>query len=127
MATQADFWGEIGQEELRTPVTIMREQAALLGAKTQNVIEARVRTDAGVNSSWFVHHFDLIVPSLDNYSYELFRVQHQIELYPVNTTGPSREQLRLETEEQFREWLRGKLSSSETKRIIANLLALARG
>lgn len=125
MAAQTDFWGELGTAELRTPVTIMREQAALLGAKTQNVIEASVRTDTSI-VNWFVHHFDLIVPSMDNYSYELFRVQHQIELYPVYTTVPSVGQLQLETEEQFREWLRGKLSSSETKRIIANLLSLAR-
>jgi hypothetical protein len=35
MAAQTDLWGEIAQEQVRTPVTIMKEQAALLGKKTQ--------------------------------------------------------------------------------------------
>lgn len=130
MATQVDFWGDIGGAELRTPVTIMREQAALLGAKTQNVIEARVKTDS-LGDGWFVHRFTLIVPSMDNYAYELFSVQHPVDLYPVtvpgaNVPGPTRVQLNLGTEETFTDWLRAKLSSAETKRIIGNLLAMAK-
>ena len=34
MATQADFWGQIQVDDIRTPVAILREQAALLGPKT---------------------------------------------------------------------------------------------
>jgi hypothetical protein len=44
MATQTDFWGEIVSAAERTPVSIMREQAALLGTKTRNLIEARVES-----------------------------------------------------------------------------------
>lgn len=124
MATQTDFWGDLGVAELRTPVTIMREQAALLGAKTQNLIEARVRTS--VLDNYFWHFFDLIVPSMDNYSYELFSVWHAVELYPVRIPERPFGAQQLPTEQAFTDWLRDKLSSAETKRIITNLLSLAK-
>jgi len=119
MATRTDFWGDIEPAQVRTPAAILREQAALLGTKTQNLVEARVETDI---DQWheFNHRFLLVVPALSNYSYQLFRVEHGVNLYPVRV---DRESLRLENEEAFIEWLRRTLSSAETKRIIGNLLA----
>jgi hypothetical protein len=119
MATQTDFWGEIEQPIVRTPVAILKEQAALLGAKTQNLIEAEVTTLARGGE---IHHsLYLVVPAMD-YRYELLRMWHRVtELYPVHPIAHSF--LSLETEEQFVEWLRERLSSSETKRIVGNLLA----
>jgi len=81
MAAQTDFWGEIAPAAVRTPLAILREQAALLGAKTKNLIEATVATS--VNGPQFQHRFNLVVPSLGNYTYELFWVTHGIEMYPI--------------------------------------------
>jgi hypothetical protein len=120
MATQTDFWGEIEQPIVRTPVAILKEQAALLGTKTKNLIEAEVYTD--MNSGALDHHLYLVVPAM-GYRYELLRFWHSAtDLYPVTTISASTVQS-LETEEQFVEWLRERLSSSETKRIVGNLLA----
>jgi hypothetical protein len=122
MATQTDFWGEIQSEHIRTPVAILREQAALLGPKTQNLVEAKVKTEPWPGGE-FRHSFNLVVPALGNHTYELFRVYNPMSLYPVKTdTSPS-----LKDEEEFKTWLRDKLSSPETKRIIANLIAQASG
>lgn len=120
MATQADFWGEIAPAQVRTPVSILREQAALLGRKTNNTLEAKVSTTVS-EASLFVHNFDLVVPALDGYTYRLFRLYHGADIYPVRTDDTP--QKRLENEYEFSEWLRERLSSPETKRIIANLLA----
>ena len=122
MATQTDLWGEIQTEEIRTPVAILREQAALLGPKTQNVVEAKVQTDPTPGGE-FRHRFNLVVPALDNYTYQLFSVHHPMGLYPLTAnTGRG-----LQDEETFKTWLRETLSSPETKRIIANLIAQASG
>jgi hypothetical protein len=118
MATQVDFWGDIEPAEVRTPVAILREQAALLRTKTRNAIEARVDTDVFYGT--FQHSFRLVVPALDNYTYELFSVRYGIDLYPV-TAGLNE----LKTEDEFKDWLRQRLSSPETKKIIGNLLAQA--
>jgi hypothetical protein len=120
MSTQADFWGDVVQSEGRTPVAVLREQATLLGGKTQNVIEAKVDTEVSGRS--FRHSFSLVVPALDNYTYQLFVIQHGVNLYPVTVQNPYQE---LKTEEEFIDWLRQRLSSAETKKIIGNLLAQA--
>ncbi|SPE30838.1 hypothetical protein SBA3_1700005 [Candidatus Sulfopaludibacter sp. SbA3] len=119
MAAQTDFWGDIAPAQVRTPVAIMKEQAALLGKKTQNVVEGRVAS--AVHAQQFVHRFHLVVPALDGYTYELFRVAQEIDIYPLITD----EGTRLENEEAFTNWLRAKLSSDKTKKILGNLLAQA--
>lgn len=122
MAAQTDFWGEIVPAGERTPLAIMREQAGLLGTKTKNLVEATVNTNVD-SYGRFIHRFVLVVPSLSNYKYELFRIQHGVAIYPIDIPGPLTPQF--ETEPQFVDWLHSKLSSVETKRIIANLLAQA--
>jgi hypothetical protein len=148
MTAQTDFWGEIVPAQERTPLAILREQASLLGTKTKNLVEATVDTSVSPNGQ-FIHRFTLVVPSLSSYKYELFRIQHGVVSYPISVTSevpamPTIRELQtaplifgevlardltryrqLETEQEFVDWLRGKLSSPETKRIIANLLAQA--
>lgn len=118
MATQTDFWGDIAPSAVRTPVTILRQQATLLGAKTKDLIEATVFTESGRGS--FRHLFDLVVPGLDNYTYNLFAIDHGIDLHPV--TVLNRDQ-KFETEAEFTNWLRAELSSDKTRKVIGNLLA----
>jgi hypothetical protein len=124
MAAVTDLWGDLAPAEVRTPVAILREQAALLGSKTQNQVEASVRTEIVKGfGSQFRHTFNLVVPGLDNYTYRLFGIHHGVEMYPVNTDERmGLIDVELNTEEEFLEWLRNKLSSIETKRIISNLL-----
>ena len=124
MAAQTDLWGDLTTSaQVRTPLAILREQASLLGKKTQNLVEASVQTSI-LPGQRFVHSFNLVVPALSNYSYSLFVVKHGIELYPVSVEDP--EVPPLETEQAFMNWLRYILSSDKTKRLIGNLLAQAR-
>jgi hypothetical protein len=117
MAASTDLWGEIEATQIRTPLVILREQAALLGAKTKNLVEASVNTHA--DGDTFIHNFNLDVPALGRYRYNLFNIQHGPSIYPVTVSSKHR----LDTEQEFIEWLGAKLSSPETKRIVANLLA----
>ena len=119
MAAQQDFWGELQQVQFRTPVAILKEQVALLGQKTGHLVSAKVVSET--RGSTFIHRFALVVPALDEYSYELFLIQHGVDLYPVTGFLGSDPVLRAEAE--FANWLRETLSPAETKRIISNLLA----
>ena len=120
MATQPDFWGDLQVAEIRTPVAVLKEQAALLGIKTNNVLEGKITTQ--IQHGEFYHSFNVVVPTLDDYTYELFTVNHPVNMYPLNVTYTG---TMLKTEVEFTAWLREKLSSPETKRIITNLLAQA--
>ena len=123
MAAQTDFWGDIVPTVVRTPAAILKEQAAFLGAKTKNLIEARVATEAAFGE--IRHRFLLVVPALDHYSYQLFRIEHDVNLYPV--TVESEPPVRLDSERDFNNWLQAKLSSDHTKKIVGNLLAQVAG
>jgi hypothetical protein len=120
MAAQTDLWGDIQTEKIRTPVSILREQAALLGPKTQNIVEAKVDTRSERGD--FYHYFTLVVPALDNYKYNLFAISHDIRLYPVLVQS---EGTQLTNEQTFTEWLGRKLTSAETRKLISSLIAQA--
>jgi len=120
---QEDFWGEIEVGGTQTPSLILKQQAALLGEKTKHMLEAKVRARASDGD--FHYSFELVAPALDNYTYQLFQVRHGADLYPVFAElSPFEEKLM--TENQFKDWVHNKLSSPDTKRIVANLLNLAR-
>lgn len=123
MATQiADLWGGFEPAEVRTPLSILRQQAALLGDKTNHLVEARVNTHT--SGPYINHAFNLVVPALEDYTYQLFQMSHGIELYPV-VLDSTHKYLKLENEEAFVGWLSSCLSSETTKRIIGNLMAQA--
>lgn len=93
----------------------------MLGQKTQNLIEAQVARTSNYGGD-FVLSLNIVVPGLDGYTYELLSVRHPVTLYPVTVLYDG---TTLKDEEAFVEWLRLKLSSPDTHRIIGNLLSQA--
>lgn len=83
-----DLWpAEIGASNLRTPVSILREQASLLGVKTNNVVEGAVG-ELNTPVAWggkhdFAYAFYIVAPLLKNYRYRLFAIAHTLEMYPL--------------------------------------------
>jgi hypothetical protein len=107
-----DLWPtdiENSDIELKAPVYILKQQASLLGKKTQNIVTAEVGkpiqsniwvgrksqigamdspfTSLGfsdsVDNTIFFHSFYLVAPAFANYRYELFTIVNDIRLYPV--------------------------------------------
>ncbi len=71
--------------KIKAPVAILKEQAALLGEKTDNIVTAMVvsYSPAGLELRRFHYIFYIEAPILAGYRYELFTMSHDIELYPV--------------------------------------------
>ncbi len=81
MPDAEDLWPEsIGESSLVSPVSILKEQARLLGQKTKQRVTGEVATL--INGAFFVHVFNISAPTL-SYKYELFRVTHKISFYPL--------------------------------------------
>ncbi|MEW5801929.1 MAG: hypothetical protein AB1847_07460 [bacterium] len=82
-----DMWPEsIGQNiALKPPSAILKEQAALLGNKTKNIVTAEVknRGESGLGS--FSYNFNLVAPAY-GYRYKLFQVWYGLEYYPIHFT-----------------------------------------
>jgi hypothetical protein len=80
--TQVDLWPDtFSIEGLNAPVNLLREQAALLGKKTNNLVQADVKQDKS-SFGKFTYSFYLAAPAL-NYQYRLFQIHHDVSLYPV--------------------------------------------
>jgi hypothetical protein len=125
-----DLWPAIEKGNTRTPVSILKQQAALLGKHTKNLLEASVDTDASPGR--FAHRFIIEAPALGGYRYELFSIQHDEKLYPVKVISappgtPIQDEIKwrkgFESEETFVDWLKAALNSADTKRLLSNLLA----
>ncbi|MBP0018505.1 MAG: hypothetical protein J7647_13270 [Cyanobacteria bacterium SBLK] len=141
MNTNAEnLWGDIPtSEDMRTPSTILREQASKLTELTQGLLEGEVvfipydnisfahklyeRLDP--NQQKFYGTLRIKVPSLANYTYSLLEIGYSIQAYPVFVRNLAGEDSKQEcaNEEEFKVVLRGILSSDEVKRVIAILLS----
>lgn len=120
--TIPDFWPtDFGVGTVRTPAAILREQAARLGEKTRHLVVAKVEQSPRGNTFGF--SFNLMAPALGSYRYVLFSIEYGIEPYPLTVYGLQPSGFKVSSEEEFIELLRKTLSSEETKRVIATLLA----
>ena len=126
-ALQIDLWPKAKFEtDLVTPVSILRRQAALLGEKTQQLVTADVSTST--IGGLVEHSFRLVVPALDNYKYELFRVTHKVDqLYPLIGFFEDKGIPGLRDQSAFVQWLKEILSSESTLKKIDSLMAQAKG
>ncbi len=112
----------------RTPLTILKEQAAQLGVATKNLLVGQVTTQSHLdgNEPYFNHWFNIVAPALDRYAYQLLTVSHRMDLYPLTinfhaTKPPTL--TKVTSEAEFVAYLQQVFASAETRRIIGALLA----
>jgi hypothetical protein len=117
----------------RTPLTILKEQAAQLGAMTKNLLEGRVETVAqpAGGDRVFRHRFIIVAPSIDSYAFLLLEVSHKLEPYPARATfygrpGDTPAFKEVASEDEFVDYLRTVFASDATRRVIGALLAQVR-
>ena len=117
------LWGQIPKTgNLRTPITILREQAGLLGEATNNILQGDVSVSRAGED--FLLTLVIIAPSLDNYRYAILTVHHKMTLYPLLVerliTGGS---VQCNNEDSFKTTLKDILSSPRVHLVIDSLLS----
>jgi len=133
------FWpADLAFDEKNAPVTILREQASLLGQQTQNIVQAQVEPMSWLtNPEKFGYAFYIITSLLENYRYKLFTIEYDVNLYPVTVKadedirdeilGKNIEsltaQMSADSEEAFSELLKKIFHSQKTKKIIRAILS----
>jgi hypothetical protein len=135
-----DLWpSDIGYSAKRAPVVILREQASLLGQKTQNILQAEVEPQSGMSSGIKLKHtpfeysFRVVAKALGNYRYNLFKIFHDIMLYPVEIQGDNDilkevagegvDCILADSEDEFKAILKKILGSEKTREVIAALMS----
>jgi hypothetical protein len=148
-----DLWPSdiAAQGKAIAPVTILRRQAALLGQKTGNLVEAEVRATGpeALGGDEFNFSFSFVAPTLNDYRYRLFTISHSHEIYPVKIflnsgkraedrilmsapvkhflNGEPFQEVECESESRFLDVLRAIFDAPKTRQIIRALLALLAG
>jgi hypothetical protein len=123
MPDSDDFWpANIAESNLITPVTILKEQAALLGEKTRQLVKGEVVTQT--TGTLLVHYFYIVAPTL-SYRFELFNVQHHVNFYPL-VLGYLNKSTSLPTENDFKEKLKEIFAAQHTLNVVHSILAQVR-
>lgn len=120
-----NLWGDFSDlKKLKTPKAILREQAALLTNLTKGLLQGGVRERQ--DEEGFLVILYVMVQSLNNYTYDVLRVYHELKFYPLSiedyTKGESWE---CSDENDFIGTIKGILSSSELRNVIQGLISQA--
>ncbi len=123
--TTENFWGELPKvEKARTPLSILKEQAAMLGQLSNRLLEGDVTLESSSHSK-IDAFLSIVAPSLGGYSIYIIRIMYDIQIYPLTVTTlfePVNRPHEIHNEEEFIEYLKAILSSDKVKRIISSLL-----
>ncbi|MDM8523547.1 hypothetical protein QUF80_09275 [Desulfococcaceae bacterium HSG8] len=121
--TTENLWGELPEiGKIRIPLSILREQASLLGHMTERLLEASVFMND--NSDQLIDAvLKISVPALSSYTVGIVQIKHKAEFYPVTLinllTSEARE---ANNEAEFVEALGQILTSDKVRRVIESLL-----
>ena len=124
MTSKKNLWGELPNvETIRTPYTILKEQASILSEITNGLLIGEVVVNNQKDT--FVMTLRIKAPSLHNYTYSVVEVHQPIQLYPVVVINllVERRGGKYSSEEEFENALGEILSSQEVKGVISGLLA----
>ena len=124
---EKNLWGNLEEIQIvRTPTAIVKEQAQILTAKTKDILRGEVVQQAAA-TGWFSVRLDIVVPTLNFYTYSVAKVMHPITLYPATIADLiSNKNYEVNDEEEFIIILQSILSSDDMKRILTILISQAK-
>lgn len=119
MSNTENFWPDFQADKIISPKTILKEQGALLGEKTGNLVFGEVRTGSS-NDGRIVQYFDIVAPTLNNYRFSLFNVRHGAIYYPLEIYYKTR--IVVDNEIVFKDMLKDIFKDEKTVKIITSLM-----
>ncbi len=145
--TATDLWPEnLLEARNDSPVDLLKAQADLLYGKTNNRLRGRVETgelsfgrslkvisqgqesEIVLTTPAFAHSFQILVPKLKNYSYELLKIKHGVTLYPIaaQMAGEDGPPTLIKDEFAFQHWIQECLGSATARQVISTLLSVGK-
>lgn len=124
MTKTQNLWGELPTvENARTPLSILREQANLLGQLTDRLLEGEIV----VNSSSVEQleaHLNIVAPTLGGYSVTILTLRYGLDMYPVQIQHALEESVRISAkdEESLLNALKRIFTSASVQKVIKSLL-----
>jgi hypothetical protein len=120
-----NLWGDLPDtSSLHAPVMILSEQAQILEQGTSGLLIGR--TNVRQRDDKFSVEMAIIAPTLNNYSFSLLTVMHDIGLYPAFVITDGKEPVECKDQQEFEAEIARVLQSEHVRRVIAGLLAQMR-
>lgn len=122
----AIFDGVIAENSVNTPIAVLKELSQVLVKRTNGLLVGKVVQEAW--DSQFSLEFYITAPSLNNYSYQVLEIKHDLSFYPLdirqsNVNANANLSWKAENQEELEEILKTIISSSQVKKVINGLLA----
>ncbi|MBA4067574.1 MAG: hypothetical protein C0501_28475 [Isosphaera sp.] len=123
--TIPDLWPtDFGTSPQPSPASVLRQQAYLLGQRTQNVVVGEVESKP--KKDRFVHTFYLSAPLLD-FRRAVLHAEHGVEFYPAELAvydegGSHLANTSVPDADRFMSELRGHLASDRVVRLVRSLV-----
>lgn len=112
-------------QDVKVPILLMREQASELARLTGGLLRAHVNTQKLGDELYL--GFAIRVPTLDDYTVELFTYEQPMQIYPgVLESRLHNQRIQISDYETFTAALQHMLSSDETQKVLSALLAQAK-
>lgn len=127
MSTQ-NLWGELPVvEKVRTPLSILREQAAVLGQMSERLLEGEVVVTSD-SPDQIEAHLNIVASTLGGYSVTILSIRYDLDIYPVTLQHAFEDSVTksAKDEEAFIKALRQILSSDSVRKVIFALLTQIR-
>ena len=115
------FWVISDVANVKTPLSILREQASALTEQTKGTLVGVVETKS--DGGRMEDRLEISVPSLNDYRYRILTYEHTIELYPGTVLANLNHSV--SNENEFIELVRQILSSDRTRNVLTSLLSQA--
>ena len=120
METQ-NLWPDFAVESLKSPKSILKEQAGFLMEKTNNILSAEVETVQSPRGG-IVHNFYVVAPAMNNYRYKILSIMHSVIYYPLSIVWSDGE-YEDTSQEEFIDSLSLIFNHQDTTRVISSLLS----
>ena len=117
------LWGDLPSgDDITPPITILKEQAEILGRRTKGTLKGLVWHFISVNTISI--RLDILAQNLDDYSMTVIRIEQPLFLYPLRIFNEiTNEEHKVENEEKFIRTLHSILSSYNVKRVIKEIFS----
>jgi hypothetical protein len=116
------FWVIPDAAAIRTPQSILREQASALTQQTHGVLVGEATTKS--EGDGLVLSLDVVAPGLNDYRYRVLTYQQPLEMYPGRLRAPVDALSKtIDDETSFVAAVKAALSSQKIKNALTSLLA----
>lgn len=117
------FWAVPDSATIRTPLSILREQATALTEQTNGLLVGQVETVQQSDGKLLIK-LEIVVPALNDYRARILSYLQPITLYPGRLTGMGIQLWEdVDNEENFVIQVRNALSSQVIKNVLTSLMS----